>query len=117
VIDQLQSAADQAVANVGPGSGPAYGTAVHSEFADIVDSFDNPNLSTEVSYKGGVEVPYGTPGSIRADTVDGPTSAPTTVYDLKTGSAQLTPARTQQIQKEVPGGSNVPVKQIKPKQQ
>ena len=61
-------------------------------------------------------VDYGTPGSIRADVVEGPVDAPTGIYDLKTGNATLTPARTAQIQNEVPGGSKVPVKEIKPQQ-
>lgn len=42
------------------------------------------------------------------------TNAPTAIYDLKTGGAQLTPARIQQIQANIPGGSNVPIIQIKP---
>jgi RHS repeat-associated protein len=108
----LTRLATQAVDNVGPGSGAAYGTAVHSEFADLVEA--STNLSTEVSYKGGQVVEYGTPGSVRVDAVEGPIDAPTCCYDLKTGSATLTPARTAQIQNELPGGSNVPVKEIKP---
>jgi RHS repeat-associated protein len=113
----LTRLATQAVDNIGPGSGPAYGTAVHSEFADLVDGLGNSNLSTEVSYKGGQVVDYGTPGSIRADVVEGPVDAPTAIYDLKTGNATLTPTRTTQIQNELPGGSNVPVKEIKPQNQ
>ena len=97
---------------MGPGSGAAYGTAVHSEFADLVEA--NTGLAAEVSYKGGQVVAYGTPGSVRVDAVEGAVDAPTCCYDLKTGSATLTPARVTQIQKELPGGSNVPVKEIKP---
>jgi RHS repeat-associated protein len=114
VIEQLQGAANEAVQNVGPGRGPAYGTAVHSEFADLVDGLGSSKLATEVSYKGGVQVPYGTPGSIRVDVVEGPLNAPTAVYDLKTGSATLSPARVEQIQSHLPGGSNVPVQEIRP---
>lgn len=110
----VAGAANDAVQNVGTGSGAAYGTAVHSEFADLVDGMGNSSLSTEISYKNGVQVPYGTAGSIRADVVEGPLHAPTAVYDLKTGSATLTPARIQQIQSHLPGGSNVPVQEIKP---
>jgi len=110
----LTGLANDAVQNVGSGSGAAYGTAVHSAFADLVDATGNSNLSTEVSYKGGQVVPYGTSGSIRADVVEGPVNAPTQIYDLKTGSAALTPSRVTQIQSNIPGGSNVPVTQIKP---
>ncbi len=117
VMEQLQGAANDAVQNLGPGSGRIYGTLAHSEFADLVDSLGNPNLSTEISYKGGVQVPYGTPGSIRVDVVEGPLSAPTAVYDLKTGSSTLTPARIQQIQSHIPGGGDIPVQEIRPQPQ
>jgi hypothetical protein len=50
-----------------------------------------------------------TSGFIRADVVEGPVDAPKAAYDLKIGSATLTPARTQQIQSQIPGGSSVPV--------
>ncbi len=54
------------------------------------------------------------PGSVRLDVVEGPLDAPTAIYDLKTGSAALTPARIQQIQSHIPGGSSVPVYTVRP---
>lgn len=45
---------------------------------------------------------------------EGTVDAPTAVYDLKTGSATLTPARIQQIQSHLPGGSSVPVYEVRP---
>ncbi len=110
----LTRLATQAADNIGPGSGAVYGTAVHGEFADLIEGLGNPNLATEVSYKGGQVVEYGTSGSVRVDVVEGPFDAPTCCYDLKTGSATLTPARAVRIQNELPGGSSVPVKEIKP---
>ena len=110
----LTGLANDAVQNVGHGNGAVYGTAVHSEFSDLVEATGNSNLSTEVSYKGGQVVPYGTSGSVRADVVEGPVNAPTQIYDLKTGKATLTSTRVNQIQNNIPGGSNVPVTQIKP---
>jgi hypothetical protein len=56
----------------------------------------------------------GTRGSVRLDVVEGPLDAPTCCYDLKTGSATLTPGRIRQFQGNLPGGANVPVIQIKP---
>jgi hypothetical protein len=109
----LTSAAQRAHATVGPGRGPVHGTRVHSAFRNEVNALGNPNLHTEVSYLNGVEVPYGTPGSIRVDVVEGLRSAPTAVYDLKTGSATLTPARIAEIQRHIPGGTNVPVIEIR----
>ncbi len=113
-FDQLSSAATRAANNVGTGSGPVYGTLVHSAFADEVGALGNPNLFTEQSYLNGAPVQYGTPGSIRIDVGEGTIDAPTAVYDLKTGSATLTPARIQQIQLHLPGGSSIPVYEVRP---
>jgi hypothetical protein len=46
--------------------------------------------------------------------VNGPLNAPVSIFDLKTGSATLTPARIQQIQSHIPGGANVPVFPVRP---
>ena len=70
------------------------------------------NLNTEVSYSGGQVVQRGTPGSVRVDVVRGNPNNPGAAFDLKTGAAKLTPARTQQIQQNLP--RPVPVKEIKP---
>jgi hypothetical protein len=91
------------------------GTNVHTAFRATVDSFGNPNLSTEISYLNlQADVLWGTPGSVRLDVVEGPLTQPTAVYDLKTGSAQLTAARIQQIQSHIPGGASVPVIMVRP---
>ncbi len=113
LADDLAAAATRARNTVGPGSGGAYGTRVHSAFAGEVNAL-NQGLSTEISYLNGVRVNYGTPGSVRLDVVNGPLNAPVSIFDLKTGSATLTPARIQQIQSHIPGGANVPVFQVRP---
>ena len=110
---QLSAAAARAISAVGPGSGGAYGTLVHSAFEDEVNALGNPALSTEVSYLRGAVVPRGTSGSVRLDVVEGPLNAPTSIFDLKTGTATLTPARVLQIQGNVPGGSSVPVIEVR----
>ena len=79
-----------------------------------MEGLGNSNLSTEVSYMNGQVVSYGTKGSIRVDVVEGSADAPSAAYDLKTGGAKLTPPRTAEIQSHVPGGTNVPVKEVKP---
>jgi hypothetical protein len=117
--EQLQAAANRAAQNVGPGSGPVYGTTVHTAFRAEVKALGNSKLAAEQSYLNGVNVKYGTPGSVRLDVVEGPVNNPTAVFDLKTGGAQLTPARIQQIQAnlpKLPNGGNVPVKEIRPTQ-
>jgi RHS repeat-associated protein len=109
----LTSAPQRAHQTVGTGRGPDHGTRVHSAFESEVNALGNTNLSTEVSSLNGRVVPRGTPGSVRLDVVEGPLTGPTAVYDLKTGSATLTPARIQQIQRHIPGGGNVPVIEIR----
>ena len=77
---------------VGPGKGPVYGTRVHSAFEGEVAALGRSDVFTEVSYLNGQVVPRGTPGSVWLDAVVGSPGAPTAIYDLKTGSAVLTPA-------------------------
>ena len=112
VGELLEGAASRAAATVGPGSGAVYGTRMHVAFRAEVEALGIPGLRTEVSYVNGVEVPYGTPGSVRIDVGHFDAAGQIQgVFDLKTGSATLTPARTQQIQQAV--GSQVPVKEIR----
>ena len=107
--DLLTSLAGKAQATVGEGSGAVYGTAVHSAFAEEIKALGDANLSTEVSYLNGEVVPYGTAGSVRLDVVEGNPLSPTAIYDLKTGSAALTPSRIAQIQANLPPGyQNIP---------
>jgi RHS repeat-associated protein len=113
-VQQLQGAANRAAANVGSGSGSVYGTYVHSAFSDEIEALNNPNLFSEQSYLNGEAVDYGTSGSVRIDVGEGTVENPTAAYDLKTGSAKLTPARIRQIQSHLPGGSSVPVYQMRP---
>lgn len=113
LTDDLAAAATRARNTVGPGSGGAYGTRVHTAFEAEVQGL-NQGLSTEISYLNGTVVPRGTAGSVRLDVVNGPLNAPVSIFDLKTGSATLTPARIQQIQSHIPGGANVPVFPVRP---
>lgn len=94
--ERLQKLANMAAANVDATCGWRCrlpwirGTLVHSEFKRLIDSTcPASHYRTEVSYKNGVLVPYGTAGSSRADVVFGPVSKPLNVYDLKTGWAYL----------------------------
>jgi RHS repeat-associated protein len=114
VSEELQAAATRAANSMGSGSGPLYGTKVHSAFKAEVDALGQTDLHTEVSYLNCVPVKYGTPNSVRLDAVEGSITQPITIYDLKTGSATLTPARIQQIQTNVPGGASVPIREVRP---
>jgi hypothetical protein len=85
-----------------------HGTRVHTVFAREVEALGRGDLKTEVSYLNGEVVKYGTPGSVRLDVVEGPVTAPTAVYDLKTGSATLTPERIAEILRHLPNNGRLP---------
>ncbi|MFM9837592.1 MAG: DUF6443 domain-containing protein [Cyclobacteriaceae bacterium] len=108
VEKNLQSAANKASDVVGNGKGPVHGTKVHTEFSKI----NVKGTTSEVSYKNGQVVPYGTKGSVRVDKVAGDIKNPKAIYDLKTGGAKVTPADVKKYQQNVPGGPTV--KEIKP---
>lgn len=112
---ELTAAAKCAANKVGTGRGPVYGTKVHSAFESEVKGLGRNNLTVEQSYLNGEVVSRGTRGSVRADVIEGPLNSPTAIYDLKTGSATLTPARIQQLQQHILGGpSSVPILEIRP---
>ncbi len=113
-LEQLSGAATRAADQVGSGGGAVYGTRVHTAFRAEVEALGRSDLVTEQSYLNGQSVPWGTPGSIRVDVVEGSVDAPINVYDLKTGGATLTPQRIQQIQMHIPGGSSVSVYEVRP---
>jgi hypothetical protein len=113
--DLLSDLASKAQSTVGEGSGPVYGTAVHSAFAAEIDALGDSGLSTEVSYLDGRIVSYGTRGSVRLDVVEGDPLEPTAAYDLKTGSAAMTPSRIAEIQANLPPGyQDIPVSEVRP---
>ncbi|MDQ1117929.1 MULTISPECIES: RHS repeat-associated core domain-containing protein [Pseudoxanthomonas] len=89
------------------------GTLIHSEFKRLVDTTcPSAQYATEVSYKDGQVVPYGTWGSSRADVIFGQTGAPTAVYDLKTGWAYISQGQAQAYYQNLPPGT--PILVIRP---
>ena len=97
------------------GRGGVYGTRVHTAFEAEVNSLDDANLATEVSYVNGKVFARGTPKSIRVDVVEGPVENPNAIYDLKTGTAKLTPARIRQIRANLPeGAKDIPIETVRP---
>lgn len=90
------------------------GTLIHSEFKRLVDrTCPASEYTTEVSYKDRVRVPYGTPGSSRADVVFGPVVAPIAVYDLKTGWAYMTWGQFESYAENLP--IDTPITVIRPR--
>lgn len=82
------------------------GTYVHSYFAAEVTALGSP-YSADVSYKNGMQVPYGTAGSIRADAVVGPIGAPLYAGELKSGFAYPTASETAAYNANLPPGTPV----------
>lgn len=93
----------------------AWGTRVHSEFERQVLALGRSDLHPEVSYLHGQVVTRGAKGSVRLDVVVGSPSSPTAIYDLKTGTQGLTPARIREIQSHLPSGfQDIPVLEVRP---
>ncbi len=109
VSNVLEKLAGQAQTNVTSSTGKiagsrGFGTAAHSEFKSLVDAKGLKNVATEKSFLNGRPVPYGTPGSSRADAVlMGKGGNVRQVFDLKTGSAVLSPNQAAKYLQNVPG--------------
>ena len=91
-----------------------YGQLVHQAFATAVIAEGLPGIGpndVETTFPDG---PYGTPGSIRTDVVlrddDGNIIA---IYDVKTGEADLTPARANQLRVKTGASSGTWVIQVR----
>jgi RHS repeat-associated protein len=114
-LGTLQPLATQASDTIGEGSGAVHGTHVHTAFENEINALGRSDLTTEVTYKGGILAKRGTRGAVRLDVVQGPVDAPTSIYDLKTGSARLTKSRIAQIRANLPEGfQDIPVLEIRP---
>ena len=106
----LQKAANQVKSET---TGHVSGTKQHAEFKNIIDNSNNSNLRTEVSFKDGEKVDYGTKGSVRFDVVEYDKNGNVVAaYDLKTGSASLSPKRIAEMRKHI--GEDIPIFEIRP---
>jgi hypothetical protein len=104
--DMLLAVLQQSIVAMGSGSGPLFGTRVHTDFAKRVKQLDLPGIGqdgVEQSFRFNFKdfVNYGMDGSIRTDIAlrdpRNPSQGPIAVYDLKTGNAVLTPTRVEEI--------------------
>ena len=86
-----------------------WGQKVHRALEFVVGLANDGEVWSEISYKDGIEVSHGTPGSVRPDIVLGPKDAPLEILDLKTGKTGLLQSWITKVGKHVPGGKNVPV--------
>jgi len=109
VGNTLKAIGTQAQANVTASTGKVagekgFGTLAHSEFKTLVDAKGLKNVATEVSYKSGQIVKYGTPGSTRADAVlMNNNGTVRQIFDLKTGNATLGQRQMNNYLNNVPG--------------
>lgn len=116
VTAQLEDILHDTMERVGSGSGPTFGTRVHGVFADAVRESNIPGIGTrgvESSFSAGGLVRYGLDGSVRTDItlrtdLDG-TGAVVAIFDLKTGTAVLSPSRADTLRRAASVGSYVPV--------
>ncbi|HPH98667.1 MAG TPA: RHS repeat-associated core domain-containing protein [Anaerolineaceae bacterium] len=109
----LEGCAKRAAQSIGTGKGHSYGSKVHTAFAQEVLALGRSDLIPEISYRNNLFVRFGLKGSVRVDVVYGTINNPIAVFDLKTGSAFLSPKRIVQIQSHLPI-SNIPVIEIRP---
>ena len=90
IIDRFQTLANEATAEIDADCTGLCrlpwirGTKIHTVFAEKIRGLGG-DYNAEVSYLGGLQVTYGTRGSIRADGVFGNLAAPQLIVDLKTG--------------------------------
>jgi hypothetical protein len=95
-------------------SAQRYGQLVHQAFAAAVVAEGLPGIGPNDVETTFPEGPYGSPGSIRTDVVlrddDGNIIA---IYDVKTGEADLTPARANQLRAKTGAPSETPVIQVR----
>lgn len=87
------------------------GTLKHSKAKEILKK-EYPDMLSEVSYKDGIEVPYGTPGSKRIDAGIGTKANPTDAFDFKFGNKGVTQKDIDAYQKAI--GKPITVKEIRP---
>ena len=82
-------------------SATQYGTAVHKRLSDDIKALGDPNFRAEVSVIKSRLADYGTRGSIRVDVFENVDEKTACVYDIKTGRAGLTAARSAEIASEI----------------
>jgi hypothetical protein len=119
-IDSITEKLLQRLADVldltGSGSGPIYGTRVHTAFAEAVRASGIPNIEVEGTWFEASSVfRYGLEGSIRTDVVlrgYDESSGVRAIWDLKTGNAVLTQSRVTEIRAKIGVGQSVPVIQL-----
>lgn len=114
--EHVQEVAKRAEARVGA-VGTIAGIEKHAYAKKLVDRyqrmFGDRGLRTEVSVANRIEVPYGRPGSVRLDVLEGTAVAPVAVYDYKFGRSGLTAARLSKL-RSATGHGDLQVIEVRP---
>ena len=108
-LDEVQSRVDRVDAEMreqySEYSAQQHGTAVHVILANEIKAQRNPDFTAEVSILKSEEesrfVPYGRANTVRIDVLERVDAQTVCVYDLKTGRAGLSTARSKEIAGEV----------------
>jgi hypothetical protein len=92
-----------------------YGTRIHAVFAALVKAANITGIRPEDVETTFPEGPYGSPDSIRTDVVlrDTTTGTIIAIYDVKTGKADLSPARADQLRSKTKAPPGTPVIQLR----
>ena len=117
LLDALVEAVKELGSSVPEGSRPTiFGTLAHSLFAKKVAELDLPGIGQdgiEQSWESGTLIERIISGSKRTDIyLKNEFGRPIAIYDLKTGNAQLTPARIQELRDAV-GAGDIPVIELR----
>jgi hypothetical protein len=95
------------------GSGPRYGTKIHTDFGDAVRAENLRGIGSkgvERTYGPDPDSPYGSKDSIRTDVVlRNDIGDPIAIYDVKTGNARLGAGRVQELREKTGATLSVPV--------
>jgi hypothetical protein len=116
LLDTLVEAVNElGVDRSAPMRSSVFGTLAHSHFGRKVKALDLPGIGAdgvEQTWHLGDMARYGFSGAPRTDIyLKDRFGRPIAIYDLKTGNAQLTPARIRELRAAV-GAGNIPVIQL-----
>jgi len=109
--EKLRTTLEDVVNKLPDGSGPGYGTRVHTEFANAVREQNLPGIErvgVEQTFPRGQ--PYGAADSVRTDIILRDESGePIAIYDVKTGGATLTAGRASELLRNSNASPTIPV--------
>jgi hypothetical protein len=109
--EKLRSTLEDVVNKLPDGSGPRYGTQVHTEFANAVREQNLRGIGQDgVEQTFPLDQPHGSADSIRTDVIlRDDSEEPVAIYDVKTGGATLTTRRVDELLRKSGANPAIPV--------